>query len=559
MKRFFLMLAVFFCCVALTIPVSARSAAEQIRSEATVTADGDCTVTLTATFSLDEAVEDPIFPIPANASDVTLNGGKASGKESGQAQLISLKNVTGGMAGKHSITIRYTLSAVVTTTEENGLILTLPLLSGLAYPVDSMEFSVTLPGPVPATPDFTSSYYQEHIQSLLDISVNGSTVRGTAKELKDHESLTMTLPVDETLFPQTAVTARVLGMMDIAILAAVVLALIYYFAALCPKPTRRVLRTTAPDGISAGDTSVWLTGGKTDLSLLVVTWAQLGYLRIQVDDNGRVLLHKRMDMGNERSVFENRCYKNLFGRRRIVDGTGYHYAQLCREVAKKAPPLNACYRAKSGNPKIFRILCAVPALLSGISLAAAMAPNSIFLRVLFACLCAVMALFIQSGGACLPTRHKLPLYIGLGCSVVWMGFGLGSGEWVTALLMIAFQFLSGLAAAFGGRRTELGQQALGQILGLRRHMRTVSKKELQRLLKVNPGYFHELAPYALALDADRSFARRFGRLRLPECTYLICGMRGQMTAAEWARMLRATVQTLDARAKRLPLEKITNR
>jgi hypothetical protein len=125
--------------------------------------------------------------------------------------------------------------------------------------------------------------------------------------------------------------------------------------------------------------------------------------------------------------------------------------------------------------------------------------------------------------------------------------------------MVAFQFLAGAAAALGGRRTELGQQTLVQMLGLRRHMRSVSKQELLRLLKVNPNYFYELAPYALAMGVDRAFARRFARLRLPECTYLIGSTRGQMTATEWAAMLRGAVNTLDAKAKRLPLEKLTGR
>ena len=86
-------------------------------------------------------------------------------------------------------------------------------------------------------------------------------------------------------------------------------------------------------------------------------------------------------------------------------------------------------------------------------------------------------------------------------------------------------------------------------------MGRVSKRDLQMLLKANPGYFHELAPYALALGVDKTFARRFGRLRLPECTYLIAGQQRQMTATEWAQMLRATVDALERRARWLPIER----
>ena len=130
---------------------------------------------------------------------------------------------------------------------------------------------------------------------------------------------------------------------------------------------------------------------------------------------------------------------------------------------------------------------------------------------------------------------------------------------LTAGLMIGFQWLCGVGVAYGGRRTGLGQTALEQTLALKRHMRRVTKAELQRILKSNPGYFHELAPYALALGMDRTFAKRFGRLRLPECTYLVGGTGGQLSALEWTEKLRRTVSILDAKAQRLPFEKLTGR
>ena len=101
----------------------------------------------------------------------------------------------------------------------------------------------------------------------------------------------------------------------------------------------------------------------------------------------------------------------------------------------------------------------------------------------------------------------------------------------------------------------LGRQAMEEILGLRRHLLWVPYPELKQLLKGNSGYFYEMAPYALALDTDRIFARRFGRLRLQECSYLMTGNRRQMTAYEWAKLLRTTVEKLDAGAKQLPMDR----
>lgn len=556
MKKLFLLMLALLSCVMLAVPVSAQSEAGQVRTETTVDADGSCRVVITATVTYDDAVSSPVFPIPSGAENVVLNGSPATVYTAASSRMVSLKDVTRGNAGTFSFSISYYLPAVVASAQD-GLTLELQLLSGFPYPIADLQVVVSLPAEVSGQPVFISGYYQQSVDDLLDVSVNGSTITVTSVEaLKDHETLTMDLAVDAKMFPQTARTARVLSVMDIVITLSMILAAAYYLITMRPTIPRRNSRPTAPDGITAGDAALWLAGGSMDLSMLVVTWAQLGYVRIQVDDSGRVLLHKRMDMGNERSAFENRCYKNLFGRRRMVDGTGYHYAQLCRSVKKRSPQVKEVYQSKSGSPLIFRGLCALSAVLSGFSMAGAVAAYSTWLMVLLAASTALMAVLIQSGGRCLPLRDKLPLWIGLGCAVVWMGLGIWSGEWLTAMLEIGSQFLAGIAVCYGGKRTELGQQALTQIMGLRRFMARVSKRELQQLLKANPSYFHELAPYALALGMDKIFAHHFGRLRLPECTYLICGNHRQMTASEWAALLRSTVDTLDARAKRLPLERI---
>lgn len=560
MKRLICLAMIILCISGLCFPVSARSGAEQLRCEAAVADDGSCTVTLSATITFDEVVADPVFPIPAGAANVTLNGSAVHPGSDGRASLVSLKSVTGGMAGSHSVVITYRLDGVVAAQEDGAMLLTLPLLSGFAYPVDTLSVTVTLPGSVTTQPTFTSAYFQNHTEELLGTTVSGSAITITSKQtLLDHENLIMTLPVDERMFPDTAAAARVLSVMDFVIIGAVVLALVYYLLALRPTLPRKILRSTGPDGITAGDIPLWLTGSGTDLSLLVVAWAQLGYLRIQIEDGGRVLLHKRMEMGNERSMYENRCFKKLFGRRRTVDGTGYHYAELVRSVARRSSQVREVYRPNSGNPYIFRGLCATVALLSGISLAGAFSPNAAFLRFFLAVLTAVMAWLIQSGAHSLLRRNRLPLWIALGCAGVWVILGIWSGEWLVPVLMVIFQFFAGLMAAYGGKRTELGQQTLTQILGLRKFLCTVSKEELQRLSKANPGYFHELAPYALALGVDRIFAARFGKLRIPECTYLSRDDHSQMTAAQWAFVLRKAVDALDAKAKRLPIDKLTGK
>ena len=554
MKRIWILLVMIACFAGLIGNVSAASRLTGLGISATVDTSGTCHMTVAGKVILDQAVTDPVLPVPEAATELYLNGQKLSAPVQGSVRLVPLKGLTGGRPGEYIFNLRYRLPGTVTSVEET-LELKLPLLSGFAYPVEGLTFQIQLPGEIQERPVFTSSYYQELIQSQMELEVSGNTITGSCGTLKDHETVTMTLPVTETLFPQAAVTARVMGILDLVILGGLVLALAYYLLTLRPRLFRPESRSTAPDGVSAGDLQLWLSGRGIDLSLLVVTWAQLGYLRIQLDDSNRVLLHKRMDMGNERSSFENRYFKSLFGRRQMVDGTGEHYARLCRHLQTQTPLIREIYRPRSGNPKLFLGLCALPGILSGVNLANGFAPHSLFLKLLLAVVIGGFSLAVQAWGHGLLCRKRQSSYIGAACTLVWVVLGILSTEIFWAIFMAAFQFLAGIAAAYGGRRTANGQQTLEQILGLSLHLNRVSQEELKRLLQVNPGYFYELAPYALALNLDRRFARTFGKLRLQDCSYLMASTQRQLTAAEWAALLRKTVQILDARSQHFPRER----
>ena len=553
MKKMICVLAVLLSLATLAVPVSARSNAQQMQVNASVGSDGGCQVTITATVTFDNTVTDPVFPVPEGATNVTLNGGAVN---VGARGAVSLNSVTGGAPGTYNLTITYRLDRAAEAQKDGAMLLTVPILSGFAYPVDALTVNVDLPDEVDAKPAFISGYYQEHTDKLLQTTVSGSTITIVSQQvLLDHETLTMTLQVDEDMFPGTAAAARVMGMLDLFVLIVALAAAAYYGITLLPTLPRKILRSVAPDGIGPGELGAWFVDGTTDLSLLVVSWAQLGYLRIEVTSSGRVLLHKRMEMGNERSAFENRCYKNLFGRRLVLDAGSDHYARMVRITARKGRRHSDVYVKNSGDERIFRALCALSALLSGISLAAAMAPRSGFLGFLFAVLMTVLAVLAQGGARGLILRNRMPLWLAAGAVGLWLILGIAAGQWFLTLLMILFQLLAGFLAAFGGRRTELGQQALKQILGMRKFMTDAAKPELQRLLKANPSYFHEMLPYALALGVDKAFAARFERLRMPECSYLVCS-RSQMTAAEWAAVLHKAVDTMDAKAmKTLPWQR----
>ncbi len=559
MRRFILIL---LCCLMLTTAVSAANSVTDLKSDSVFSSSGACDFSLTVTLQLDSEVSKLQFPLPETARDITVNGNSAKTVRRNSLRWADLSKSIGGI-GTQTFQLRYSLPDAVTKQRNGKLLLTVPLLSGFSFPIEQMQFSITLPTEVESRPKFTSTYHTESIETLMDCTVEGNVISGTFREpLKDQESVTMTLEVTENMFPQPVAKRWSLSFEDIAMALCALLALIYWLVFLRSAPARSSRKAQEPAGLSAGEVGCRLTGQGVDFTMMVLSWAQMGYLLIHQEDSGRVLLHKRMDMGNERSEFECRFFKNLFGGRRIVDGTGFHYARLARKAARYVPNAKSYYRTGFGNSKVFRAISAGIGLFGGISMAYAFAVDTfwqVFLSIVLGAAGFATAWLIQSCCYTVHLRSRRHWLTAAVCSALWIFFSARAGEWNVAVFVIFTQILAGFAGAYGGRRTEAGKQVQSDLLGLRKYMLTAPEKELQQNLTLNPDYFYRLAPYAMALHADKGFARQFGNRKLPQCTYLTTGMDGHMNAREWNQLLRETVDALDERQKRSLLDRITGR
>ena len=552
-------LITILCCLMLATAVSAASSVTDLQSSTTVTANGTCEVTVTLQLKLEEAPAQLLFPLPSEARNITVNGGPARTSLSGNVRNVNLSGSVHS-AGVYTVTLHYDLPDAVILNKNEQLILTLQLLSGFAYPIEKMQFSITLPGAAEHRPQFVSTYLQESADSYINCTVDGSVIHGSFKtSLKDHESLTMTLVVPEEQFPQPITKKWSLSADDIVIYSCMAAAFLYWVLTMRALPPRKKRRTQEPEGLTAGQLGCALTRQGVDFTALVISWAQKGYLLIQLDENDRILLHRRMEMGNERSEFEVQTFRALFGKRRTVDGTGSHFSRISRKVSAVTPNIRSFYLPGSGNPRILRLLCTAVAITGGLSLALAIANDTIWqvlLAVVLIAAGALLSFWILNGAAAVHLRRKQSLYFALAASFLWLLLGVWSAEWGNALLMLLFLWFIGFAQAYGGRRSDTGKQAMSEILGIRRHLSTVSKEELQRILRSNPEYYYALAPYALALGVDKAFARQMAGRKLPQCSYLVTTDDGHLTAREWNQLLRAAASAMDASNQRSMLEKL---
>ena len=200
MGRIWRFLFCFLLIIGISCTVGAASV-NRVQNITEISSDGTCRVSIVATISVDQKQE-LYFPVPAEAYNVTLNGSRVRTTQQGQQQLVDISSSAAIAPASFTVTVGYTLSGTVSVNEENIRQLQLPLLSGFAYAVQEMEFTVQLPGVIETLPSFSSGYHQASIEKDLQYRVEGHFIYGKSlKALKDRETLNMTLVVSEQMFP----------------------------------------------------------------------------------------------------------------------------------------------------------------------------------------------------------------------------------------------------------------------------------------------------------------------------------------------------------------------
>ena len=560
--------AAMLCCIllacALVLPVSAESTASQLDTMVTVTADGDCIVSSTVRLRLDAPIEGLTFPVPLNATDISLNGGMARTSKSATSTDVDVSRIIGDMAGEVTFALNYNIPGAVKAVKgekgERYLKLELPLLSSFQLPVDHLSFIITMPDSIKYYPTFTSIYQQSGIEAALEQRVDKNMLTGTSVvQLNDHEAITMFMVVPQEMFPTVSTYIREGNPEVRYMMICAGAALVYWFLFLRTWPLIRRRSVVPPEGITAGELGCHLTLAGGDLTMMVFNWAQLGYILIQ-REGARVMLHKRMDMGNERSPFEVKCYKMLFANRRSVDATSYQYAKLSRKVFTMIPGERDLVKPTSGNTKIFRALGCGIHMVCGVCIAMNMTTVpflQVLLSVILVAVGAVSAWQIHEIAYRTHLRGKTRVYIGLVCFLLWIVLGVLCGQWVIPLCSALGQYAIGYLAAYGGRRSDVGRMNAGHILGLRQYLKKISKEDIHRLMKTDPDYFFNMAPFALSLGVIHPFARNFGSVKLEQCPYLMSRVTGRHTAEEWAEMIADTADLIDSKYRQMEVQKWT--
>lgn len=560
-------LLLIFCLLLLTASVGA--AGDQITAlteEVTVAEDGTVSVAATAQISFSGTVTSFVFPLGEGAEDITASGGAYTVKRLDGVECVVFTN-SAGFSGKQTFLCSYTLPCAVTNTNIGQQFDFSPIARGWEFPMESLTLHITFPAEVSARPVWTSAYYGDVIDNYLTIRVQDKQVDASSvTAFKDHETLTMQLQFQPNAFSLRYLVGTTESVSRIAFYLLAVLTFAYWLLRLRGRLLLPKTQQTIDMEATAGELPTRLYGAPTDVAATLIHWGNLGYLTLRRTRNGRLLLTKKMEMGNERKPGERRLFAAVFRSGTTCDPTTERFRQATTAAAAQLRGgwLRRCFKKKSGSPRMLRLLsllAAVPASLLTFDL---LLPSSWVRWVLLPLLLplpVVLCNWVQRGLSYLLRRRDKLIAAALS-ALALLFLGAWAGCFGTMLLNLLLQAFCALATLYGGRRTEEGEELVRGHLGMRRYLRKATTEELQRNAAADGQYFYRTLPFAELLGVGGAFSKHYGSKRLEPCPWLTVDGKAPTDAVEFYRLyaelmtqLRGEDQTFLARLMNPPKAK----
>lgn len=551
-KRIVTLILAALCALALCVTAGAAdtSVITDMKTDCLVDAGGSCQITQTVTIDIAGTEDTLELPLAQGAKRISVAGYKYKKTTQDGYTVLTLSS-NGGFSGSRTFTIVYTVSGLV-SEQDKVQTLTLPLLAPKwNWAINNYTFTITLPAAFEGYPAFTSGYYGDVIEDYMNFTVRDAMIGGSlSTALKDHESLSMSLVVGEGYFSGKYASWSSGWVETMLVLVFSALALLYWALTLRSSRLRPAGRTAPPDAVLPCDLPYLLAGGMPDFNMLVCHWAALGYLTIEMDEKGHVLLHRQVIMGNERKRLEVKIFSALFSRGDVCDGASLPYKKTAQQAMRAITRYwdRRLYERSSGNARIMKALCAAA---SGVASLAAMSQilPTMPARGL------VLALCLAAGAALSLLLMRLLRYYYLGNTagmilsavsalVMLVGAQL-SGNGLPMLAAVVMSFLCGWLTLHGGKRTELGTQLISQSLGFRRGLEKISERHMAMLLSRDGQYFYKLLPYAMAMGMGAELSRRLGDTELEPCEWYLTRVPSARTATEFYNQLRPALEMLE--------------
>lgn len=410
---------------------------------------------------------------------------------------------------------------------------------GWEMPIGQVRFSITLPNGWPEGVEFYSGYNGNEAATDVIYRIDGNTLSGTFGNLSEYQALTIYQPLPDGYF--TFIPPTDYSVIAIGVLAAmsILIAFIYLRFGRDEKAVETVEFNPIP-GISSAQTGFIYDGfvDTKDVISLIIEWAYKGYLSITEDETGKnFTLTKLMDINPNDIRAEKTLFNALFAGRDVVTKAELQNSFYISLMNAKTDILrhfqgtkarNVFSNAATGFKVLTGIITMIPVglliasqvYLSTYQIELAMIAGAVT-AVFGSILTIAVALLVKRWPAMKPITRSLGL-IGVGILTffivfIFLGAALMlSTAWWKVILTLALTAANIGFVSVMDRRTELGTEYLGKILGLKNFIEVAEKDKLEMLVHDDPTYFYKILPYAYVLNVSDVWSKKFESIAMEQ-------------------------------------------
>lgn len=377
----------------------------------------------------------------------------------------------------------------------------------------------------------------------LTVVVSGNTISGSYSEtLKAGEALTVQLMLGENYFEFASLNYFGLIGAIVACASTLIYAILFHLFGK-DDPMIESVEFHAPAGVTSAEVGVIIDGvaNDGDVISLILDWGRRGIISI-IDDEDGLRLKKLTDLEKGAKNYERTMFNALFNNKDVVVVKDLK-EKFYRTIQKTEKQLDKYFDANKRRlftqtsillQSVMSAVCCLPVAVAvflidynySYDLAVAIIVSAI--AGVFIVVSSMIMNYMDDKRYMHRWYTKTLLYVTVALLFLASSFilvyvtGLAKINMVYALAIILLSFVMVIITRQMKKRTEYGNELLGQIVGLRNFIIVAEQDRLVELLDENPYYFYDILPFAYALGLTDVWNEHFKYLTMEPCSWYVC-------------------------------------
>lgn len=360
---------------------------------------------------------------------------------------------------------------------------------------------------------------------LNDVVFTDTSISGSIEHLSAFNGVTIYTEFEEGALSTPSSMYIIISGLGLALVIVIVLLLYLYYRK--QRIVRSLVPTVefkAPEGLTPAECGLILDGkvDNRDLVSMIIYWASRGHLQI-IEKDKDITLKKLKDLDESAKSYEKTIFNCIFSSGEEVSldnikGFGEKLLVAKAQLKKDIKHLNYEPKTKIAR-NLLRVMSALlPAIATGLMLWMTVTAWSIVFAIIeFIVIYAVINLYNYACDKEFYHRKGLTIFYKILSNAVIVVCGilvmLKYEFYVDSCFMVIVSHLGAIVLMYlSGKvlsRTEISNDRLGKILGLKNFILVTEKDKMEMLVKDNPQSFYDILPYAYVLNVTDVYCEKF--------------------------------------------------